>query len=172
MTDRSLRGYCRTLMLRIAWYPAIKIIRLTTVATTGRLINRSVKLISSSRRSTVCRVRRQVAARLNLVIDLDGCAALEPEHARCDNFVTRLKPGDHRNHIAACLPSLDKLFLNALVFFALRVFQLGDHKNGIAIRRVMNGGGGNRHHILPFAQDDTHFGKHPGTKPEIRVCER
>src|SRR3954465_6802712 len=39
----SLRGYWRTLTVRIACNPAIRITRFTTMASTGRLINRSVK---------------------------------------------------------------------------------------------------------------------------------
>ena len=40
----SLRGYCRTLSARIDCSPAIRITRLTTIARTGRLTNRSVNL--------------------------------------------------------------------------------------------------------------------------------
>jgi len=36
-TAMSLRGYCRTLSERIDWSPAIKMTRLTTMASTGRL---------------------------------------------------------------------------------------------------------------------------------------
>ena len=38
----SLRGYCRTLTERMAWMPAMMITRLTTRASTGRRMNRSV----------------------------------------------------------------------------------------------------------------------------------
>src|SRR5881392_2023394 len=38
----SLRGYCRTLMFFIACKPAMRITKLTTNASTGRLMNRSV----------------------------------------------------------------------------------------------------------------------------------
>src|SRR5580704_12792192 len=128
MTDRSLRGYCRTLMLRIAWNPAIKIIRLTTVATTGRLINRSVKLISSSGGSTVCWVRGQVGARLDLVIDGDVCPTLQSKNSRSHDFVAGLKSGNNRNHVPTRLAELDELLLHSLVFFSLWVFHLGDNK--------------------------------------------
>src|SRR5262245_46869255 len=42
----SLRGYWRTVSDRIAWRPAIRMIRLTTIATTGRRMKRSVNFIS------------------------------------------------------------------------------------------------------------------------------
>src|SRR5438552_8525427 len=38
----SLRGYCRTLMFFIACKPAMRITKLTTKASTGRFMNRSV----------------------------------------------------------------------------------------------------------------------------------
>ena len=44
----SLRGYCRTLRVRIAWRPAMTISRLTTRARTGRRMNRSVIFIGQS----------------------------------------------------------------------------------------------------------------------------
>ena len=47
-TAMSLRGYCRTLSARIDCRPAIRMTRLTTIARTGRLTNRSVNFISCS----------------------------------------------------------------------------------------------------------------------------
>src|SRR5436309_12091117 len=47
-TAMSLRGYWRTLSERIACNPAIRITRLTTIARTGRLTNRSVNFMHSS----------------------------------------------------------------------------------------------------------------------------
>src|ERR1700719_2664130 len=42
MAAISLRGYCRTLIVFIACKPAIRITKLTTIASTGRLMKRSV----------------------------------------------------------------------------------------------------------------------------------
>ena len=47
-TEMSLRGYCRMERVRMAWSPAIRITRLTTIARTGRLMKRSVNFIGSS----------------------------------------------------------------------------------------------------------------------------
>src|SRR5260370_5063786 len=41
----SLLGYWRTLSERMAWIPAIRITRLTTIAITGRRMKRSVNFI-------------------------------------------------------------------------------------------------------------------------------
>src|SRR5438132_3781282 len=43
MAAMSLRGYWRTLIVFIACKPAIRMTKLTTIASTGRLMNRSVK---------------------------------------------------------------------------------------------------------------------------------
>src|SRR5574338_1495044 len=56
MAAFSLRGYWRTLMERIAWTPAMMITRFTTMARTGRRMNRSVNLmpISPHRNGACC----------------------------------------------------------------------------------------------------------------------
>src|SRR5450759_4022367 len=65
----SLRGYCRTTKVRIAWNPAIRITRFTTRARTGRLMNRSVKdFMAATRGSTIRRARRQFVFRRQLVV--------------------------------------------------------------------------------------------------------
>src|SRR5579862_1712296 len=46
-TAMSLRGYCRTLNERIAYNPAIRMTRLTTIASTGRFTNRSVNFMDA-----------------------------------------------------------------------------------------------------------------------------
>src|SRR5512135_3655491 len=57
----SLRGYCRTTRVRIAWNPAIRITRFTTRASTGRRMNRSVKdFMGATRVSTVGWAGREV----------------------------------------------------------------------------------------------------------------
>src|SRR5215475_11228153 len=69
-TAISLRGYCRTLSERMDCNPAIRITRLTTIARTGRLMNRSVK-----RMLTVLRFRSQAVGWLNLVVH-EHCGAV------------------------------------------------------------------------------------------------
>src|SRR4029077_4131954 len=85
-TAMSLRGYCRTLSARIDCRPAMRITRLTTIARTGRLTNRSVKRIFLA----VLRLRRRLVRRLNLVVDENGCAVAKLEHARGNDLFLRL----------------------------------------------------------------------------------
>src|SRR5215469_8487328 len=82
----SLRGYCRTVSERIACRPAIRITRLTTIARTGRLTNRSVMRIS-----VVLWFWRGFVGGLNLVVDENGHAVPKFEDAGSDDLFIRLE---------------------------------------------------------------------------------
>src|SRR5256885_958447 len=76
MAAFSLRGYCRTLSERIACTPAITIKRLTTMARTGRRMNRSVNLIGTPRARSLVHwlgaklgARGAVASHVHLRVD-------------------------------------------------------------------------------------------------------
>src|SRR5215467_7191087 len=75
-TAMSLRGYCRTLKERIDCKPAIRIARLTQIASTGRLTNRSVSFIL-----VVLRLGSRAVGRLHFVVDLDCSAVTQLEDA-------------------------------------------------------------------------------------------
>src|SRR6185295_15870686 len=75
-TAMSLRGYWRTDSERIDCSPAIRITRLTTIASTGRRTNRSVNFISA-----VLRLRGRIVRGLHRVVDEHGGAAPQLEHA-------------------------------------------------------------------------------------------
>src|SRR5262245_5316906 len=62
----SLRGYCRTLRERIDCRPAMRITRLTTIASTGRRTKRSVTFILA-----VLRLRAGVVGRRDRVVHVD-----------------------------------------------------------------------------------------------------
>src|SRR4029434_7447209 len=82
-TAMSLRGYCRTLSERIACNPAIRITRLTTIASTGRFMNRSVNRISA-----VLWFGSGLVRRLYVVIDDDRSAVSELEDTGCHDLFT------------------------------------------------------------------------------------
>src|SRR2546428_673476 len=115
-TAMSLRGYCRTLSERIACKPAIRITRLTTIARTGRLTNKSVNFMlqSSEGRSRLKQLRRlaryargtadggcphmtfalavfrlgaRVVGGLHCVVDLNRGAVAKPKYSGADNLV-------------------------------------------------------------------------------------
>src|SRR4051794_8883397 len=64
MVALSRRGYCRTFSVRMACRPAMTMIRLTTMASTGRRTKMSVSCMSP-----VLRSRRQRRRQVDLVVD-------------------------------------------------------------------------------------------------------
>src|SRR5512140_226787 len=64
----SLRGYCRTLSVRIACTPAMMTIRLTTIAMTGRRMKRSVNLMGALSRLLIDRLRVHLGLRGERVV--------------------------------------------------------------------------------------------------------
>src|ERR1051326_1406317 len=110
----SLRGYCRTLSDRIDCRPAIRITRLTTIARTGRLTKRSVMRILA-----VLRLRSLLIARLNLIVDENGCSVAQLENAGGHDLISPLEAGDHCDLVAARGPQLDKLLTYAPVCLPL-----------------------------------------------------
>src|ERR1039458_6123329 len=88
----SLRGYCRTMRVRIAWTPAIRITRFTTSASTGRRMKRSVKdFMGAPGGSTVGRARGHVVLGRQIVVLDDRHAIAELEDARADNTIPGLE---------------------------------------------------------------------------------
>src|SRR2546422_10510509 len=82
MAAFSLRGYWRTLSDRIACTPAMTMSRLTTMASTGRRMKRSVNFIGA--RSLVDRFRRQLRAGREIVLHHHGDAVAQLEGAARD----------------------------------------------------------------------------------------
>src|SRR5215471_1640803 len=97
----SLRGNCRTLSDRIDWRPAIRMTRLTTSASTGRRMNRSVHFISA-----VLRLRRRIAAGLGLIVHEHRRSVAQLEHARGDDLLAGLHAREDRDQIAARIADL------------------------------------------------------------------
>src|SRR6266481_9558203 len=83
----SLRGYCRTLIVLIACKPAMRITKLTTNASTGRLIKRLVNDFMPVLASCIRRRWRNLRVGCEIVIDRDGHSVAQLEHARAhDHF--------------------------------------------------------------------------------------
>src|SRR2546428_9673086 len=130
-TAMSLRGYCRTLRARIDCRPAIRMTRLTTIARTGRLTNRSVRRIL-----TILRLRSRFVTWLNLIVDENGRTVAKLEHTRTDGLFARLEAGQDRDLIAARGTELDKLLAHAAIGLTIRVLEVCDNEHRIAVRRV------------------------------------
>src|SRR5215831_19021760 len=153
-TAMSLRGYCRTESVRIAWMPAIRITRLTTIARTGRLMKRSVNFMAfRSLPSAVHGVRRRVVAGLRLVVDLDGRPVSELEDTRGHDLLAGLQAREDRDLVAAAGPDLDELLAHALVgLAAVLVLDLRHDEHGVAVRSVVDRGRRDRDDVARAAE--------------------
>src|SRR5258706_15066867 len=101
MAALSLRGYWRTLSVRMAWNPAIRITRLTTSASTGRRMKRSV---NDFMRLAVAGFRGRFDFRREFVVLDDARTIAKLEQTRTRHLVTRLQTTDHADKIPARAP--------------------------------------------------------------------
>src|SRR5687767_5845214 len=125
----SLRGYCRTLSERIDCSPAIRITRLTTIARTGRLTNRSVNFTGDPLASVVFRLRRRVVAGLHGVVDPHGRAVAQLEGARAHDLVAGGHAGNDRDLVPARAAELHELLAHTAVAFTVRTLDVGDDED-------------------------------------------
>src|SRR5207237_8498363 len=88
----SLRGYWRTLIVFIAGNPAMRITKLTTIASTGRLMKRSVNDDMSIFALRIHRRRIQLRLRREIVVDLHRHAVAQCANAGADDRLSPLLP--------------------------------------------------------------------------------
>src|ERR1700747_1967799 len=170
----SLRGYCRTLSDRIACNPAIRMTRFTTIASTGRLTNKSVNFMSASHCSerkkfsssrfsrfptaksgrfdeclslAVLGLRSRVVVGLHRVVDHDRCPIAQLEHSRAHIFIARIQAGHNRPLIAARPFNSHHLLTHSSVAVPLRILHIADDENRISVGSVVNRRRGQRHHV-------------------------
>src|SRR5918992_5013337 len=157
----SLRGYCLTLKERTDCSPAIRITRLTTIASTGRLMKRSVNRIGCS--SVVFRRGRRIVAGLHRVVDEDRDPVPQLEHAGGHHFVARIDAREHRHLVAARRAGLDELLPHAAIRLAVFALHLGDDEDRIAVGRVADGRCRQRDDFL--ARTELNLGLHEHAGP-------
>src|SRR2546427_17378 len=128
----SLRGYWRTFSDRIAWTPAMTIRRLTTRATTGRRMNRSVNFIVGS---LVYGFRRPLGARSQLVVHHPRPPVAQLEGAAAHDGLSRRHAGDDRGEVSPPLAQPDELLVRDQAGIAGLVLLLLDGEHRVAIGR-------------------------------------
>src|SRR5262245_48839245 len=163
----SLRGNWRTDRDRIAWIPAIKMTRLTTTASTGRRMNRSVNFILA-----ILWLGSRVVAGLRLVVDLDRRPVAELEDSRGDHFLSGLYSRQHRDLVAAARSDSDELLFDAAVAFAVGSLHVLDEEDRISVGGVVDRGSGQGDDRLARAQDHLCLDEHSGPEPGLRIGER
>src|SRR3954465_10017747 len=100
----SSLGYCRTFSVRTAWMPAMMMIRLTTIARTGRRKNRSV-----NRMSVVLGLGVQLRVGLDRIVPDDRRIVAQLEGARGDQPLAIAHAVEHCHLVAAGLPEPHEL---------------------------------------------------------------
>src|SRR5450631_2402887 len=100
MAAISLRGYWRTLIVFIACNPAMRITKLITNASTGRLIKRSVNDFMSILTSTIGRCRRKLWFGSEIVVDRYRHSVAQFKNSRADDRFPGLQSRRDRNKIA------------------------------------------------------------------------
>src|ERR1035437_547890 len=169
----SLRGYCRTTRVRIAWTPAIKITRFTTRASTGRRMNRSVNFMEAARGSTIGRVRRQVVLRRQVVVLDYRHAVAQFEDAGTDNALAGLEARFDAHKISPRGPGADELLPHGQTRLSLVLTRLRfDHIHRVAVGRAQDRGGRDLQHRLLFRQEHFDAGKHARAQQLLRILER
>src|SRR5262249_14652106 len=151
----------------MAWVPAIKMTRLTTTASTGRRMNRSVNFILA-----ILRLGSRVVAGLRLVVDLDSRPVSQLENSRRDDFLPGLHTRHHRDLVAAGGSDADELLFDPAVGFAVGSLHVLYDKNRISVGGVVDRGSGERHDRLARAQEDFRLDEHTGPELALRVSER
>src|SRR5512138_2637552 len=131
----SLRGYCRTLNDRMDCKPAMRMTRLTTIDSTGRLTNRSVKRILA-----VLRFRRSLVGGLNLVVDGNRCTVAQLEDTGSHNFFAALHAGKNGDLIPTRRTDLHELLAHAAILLPFRIFQRSNNEHRVTIRRIAHRG--------------------------------
>src|SRR3954470_15077427 len=131
----SLRGYCRTFSVRIAWMPAMRMRRLTTSARTGRRMKMSVNFMRSPGRSLVHRLGRHLGVRRQLVVHHHRGVVAELESPAADDGLSGRESGGDGDQIAAPLSEADELLVRDQRRAALVVLLLLDGEDRVAKRR-------------------------------------
>src|ERR1051325_3018932 len=145
MAALSLRGYCRTVSVRIAWIPAMRITRFTTSASTGRRMKMSVKDFTS----TIGRSRRLGTLRRQLVVLDHGHAIAQFEDAGTDDALACLEARFDAQKITLHPPGADELLAHGKPRLA-RPGGGFDHIDRLAVGRAEHRSGGDRQHFLLF----------------------
>src|SRR5579872_1279895 len=187
MVALSIFGYWRTLTPRMAWSPAMRITRLTTIARTGRRMNTSVILKSST--SPVRGVWLELRMERDLVVDDHATAVAELEGARDDDLLPRLDALGDRDEIAPHRSEADELLtsdprrlpVGPDLGAPLRVLRVLDDEHGVTVRGSNDGGRRNGDDGILRRQDDRDVDEHSRPHPvalarygrtELRVARR
>src|ERR1700690_1055687 len=155
--------------------------RLTTIARTGRLTNKSVNfmrvphslLVEFSFCLTLFWVRFRAIRRLYSVIDLDRRGVTEPEDSGADDFVARIHSGRDCDLIAAAALDLYNLLAHtAISLTRLRVLHVGYDVHGVTVGRIVDGRRPQRNNVAGLPQRHLPLYVHAGAQLPPLILQR
>src|SRR5216683_3989444 len=170
MAAFSLRGYWRTLSERIACTPAITMIKLTTIARTGRRMNRSVSFMDGPLGgSLVDGLGGQLGAGREVVPHHHRGAVAQLEGAAADDGLAGGQPGDRGDQVSAALAQPHELLPGDQRGLAAWILLLLQGEDRVTVGRVDHRGGRDHQHRPLLRRDHVHVGEHSRPQPAVRV---
>src|SRR5579872_1492699 len=160
--------------------------RLTTIARTGRLTNRSVSFIGLSFYRPQAGAPSSVGtwlplavlgpwswaiAGLHLVVDLDWSSVTKSEHSGTDDLVAGFEAGGNCDLIATRTFDLDHLLTDTAVGMPLPIGHVGHDVNRVAVRGIVDGRRRKRHYLARRTQRQVDANKHSGPQLAARIGE-
>src|SRR5580692_10836900 len=130
-TAFSVWGYWLTGKLPTERRPSTRISRLMTIASTGRLMKRSVKFMAGA--SLLLRRRVLVVQRLHVVVDAHRRAVLQFELPAGDHHRPLRHALQDCDLISACRPRRDEHLLRLELGIAFRIFLIGRDEHGCTV---------------------------------------
>src|SRR5712692_3065972 len=168
----SLLGDWRTLSERMAWIPAIRITKLTTIAITGRRMKRSVNFISLPfGESVVRRLGSQLGSGSELVVHRHRHTVAQFERAGADHGFAWGHPGDDRDEIPASLAESNELLVRDQGGLTARILLFLDRKNRVSVRREDHSRRRDQGHGLFVVRKHLDIHEHPRRQPPVGVFE-
>src|SRR5439155_26616423 len=120
----------------------------------------------------VLRLGLWVVRWLHFVVDLDRRAVSQLEHSRSHNFLAGVHSGDNRYLVSTRALDFYELLAHAPeCLAALWVLNVRDYVDGVTIRCIVNGRGGQGDYLTIGAQAKLDLNKHAGTQSALRIRE-
>src|SRR6267378_2753673 len=132
-TAFCVRGYCRTGRSPIERSPSTKIVRLTTVARTGRSMKMSVNFLICAPRSRVFGLGGRVVRRLDRVVDDHGHPGAQLDLPGGDHRVALLDTREDRDLVPARAACRDELLLREKRSLPVLALLFLHHEYGVAV---------------------------------------
>src|SRR6266513_3074047 len=132
-TAFCVRGYCSTGRSPIERRPSTKIVRLTTVARTGRSMKMSVNFLIYAPRSLVLGFGGRLVRRLDRVVDDHRHPRAQLDLSGGDHRVAFLDAREDRDLVAARAAGRDELLLREKRRLPILTLLFLHHEHGVAV---------------------------------------